>query len=172
MIGGKQCGPYELSQLADAGVGPDTYVWCKSMDDWKKAGEVADICRFFRQRLAGINTAAPTVQPSEQEFQRPMPQESGADPIVDYTDYSAEPRSFLAVSVLLTLLCFPITGFVAIYFSVMTRRLWAESKRGGRDADDYRRMAHDYSRQTRMWIGITFFIGVIFYAFMFRRLAS
>ena len=35
------------------GVRPDTYVWCKGMDDWMPADEVPDICRYFRQRLSG-----------------------------------------------------------------------------------------------------------------------
>lgn len=53
MIGGRQIGPLELTDLVKEGVRPDTYVWCKGMDDWAPAEDVADICRFFRQRLAG-----------------------------------------------------------------------------------------------------------------------
>lgn len=41
MIDGERRGPFELSQLADAGVRPGTYVWCKGMDDWEKAEDVA-----------------------------------------------------------------------------------------------------------------------------------
>jgi hypothetical protein len=48
------------------------------------------------------------------------------------------------------------------------RRLWNESEKRGEDADACREMAHDYSRQTKMWIGITFFLGLIFYAFIVR----
>ena len=29
MIGGEQRGPYELTELSEAGVTPETYVWCK-----------------------------------------------------------------------------------------------------------------------------------------------
>lgn len=29
----------------------DTYVWCKAMADWEKAGDVADICRHFRRTV-------------------------------------------------------------------------------------------------------------------------
>lgn len=39
--------------MVSQGVRPDTYVWCKGMDDWMKADEVPDICRYFRQRLSG-----------------------------------------------------------------------------------------------------------------------
>lgn len=55
MIGGVQRGPFPLDRLVEEGVRPDTYVWCKGMDDWVQANEVPDICRFFRQRLAGMH---------------------------------------------------------------------------------------------------------------------
>ena len=54
MIDGRQIGPIELDDIAEAGVRPDTYVWCKGMPDWQEASEVPDICRFFRLRLAGV----------------------------------------------------------------------------------------------------------------------
>ncbi len=54
MIDGQQKGPLELEEVADAGVRPDTYVWCKGMPDWAPASQVPDICRYFRLRLAGV----------------------------------------------------------------------------------------------------------------------
>lgn len=53
MIGGQQYGPMELGEMVKEGVRPDTYVWCKGMDDWMPASDVPDICRYFRQRLSG-----------------------------------------------------------------------------------------------------------------------
>ncbi len=190
MIDGARRGPFELAELADAGVRPDTYVWCKTMDDWQQARDVADICRHFRQRLAGIpasasvpsaeaagNAQEKTVSESEQNLEgipvrfRSMVEKSGIEPgtpLPDMTDCSSEPKSHLVLAVLVAFLCFPLTGLVAVYYSVMTRRLWNESEKRGEDADACRDMAHDYSRQTKMWIGITFFLGLIFYAFIVR----
>ena len=53
MIGGRQYGPMSLEDMPKEGVRPDTYVWCKGMDDWMQASDVPDICRYFRQRLSG-----------------------------------------------------------------------------------------------------------------------
>lgn len=53
MIDGHQYGPMEIEDLAREGVRPDTYVWCKQMEDWERAEDVPDICRYFRQRLSG-----------------------------------------------------------------------------------------------------------------------
>lgn len=59
MISGRQVGPLELEQIVEAGVRPDTYVWCKGMSDWQKASDVPDICRYFRLRLAGVLPVGP-----------------------------------------------------------------------------------------------------------------
>ncbi len=53
MIDGRQYGPMQLDDMVKEGVRPDTYVWCKGMDDWTLASDVPDICRYFRQRLSG-----------------------------------------------------------------------------------------------------------------------
>lgn len=53
MIGGRRYGPMELDDMVKEGVRPDTYVWCKGMEDWSPASDVPDICRYFRQRLSG-----------------------------------------------------------------------------------------------------------------------
>ena len=53
MIDGRQYGPMELDDMVKEGVRPETYVWCKGMEDWCQASEVPDICRYFRQRLSG-----------------------------------------------------------------------------------------------------------------------
>lgn len=55
-IDGAQKGPFTLEQLPGAGVTPDTWVWAKGMDDWLPACDVPEICRYYRQRLAGTLT--------------------------------------------------------------------------------------------------------------------
>lgn len=184
MIDGRQCGPFELSQLADAGVRPDTYVWCKDMSDWEKARDVAEICRFFRCRLAGVNmpdlnNSQPTDQPNGLKHDsdnipfrfRRIIADSDITPAPAHDtqpDTSQPPKTLLPLAILFTLLCFPLTGFVAIYYSVMASRLWAEGQKDRTDAKEYREMAHDYARQAKMWTGITFFLGLILIAFVVR----
>ena len=53
MIDGQQYRPMEMEHMVREGVRPDTYVWCKQMEDWERAEDVPDICRYFRQRLSG-----------------------------------------------------------------------------------------------------------------------
>lgn len=67
MIDGQQVGPLELDEIVEAGVRPDTYVWCKGMADWQRAAEVPDICRYFRLRLAGVLPTMPRAGFASQE---------------------------------------------------------------------------------------------------------
>lgn len=204
MIDGRQCGPYTLDELHDAGVRPSTYVWCKGMPEWQRADEVADICRFYRQRI--FNLMHPSIA-------RPDSPQSGneaeADVVSDDDPYANVPMSFrsplrkggvvpgkddfpnpadmpvnasrpptatLFLAILSTLICFPFTGCVAIYYSVKATRAWAEAQRSGSkssvklysdsEREELRRLAHDCSNSAKMWIGITFFLGIIMFAFL------
>lgn len=198
MIDGQRQGPFELEDLAKAGVDPDTYVWCKGMEDWQKAGDVADICRHFRRTVydrthgTPIGTPASTMEESQTTAPaaddpyadmplryRDMVRRSGQEahmPPEEEADINRPPANTVFLSLMLMLFCFPITGAVALYYSFQARRCWTESLRSqsksnkelydDKERERLRRNAHDYDRQARMWIGISFFLGMIFYAFM------
>lgn len=195
MIEGEKRGPFTLEELPDAGVMPDTYVWCKGMADWQQAGEVADICRYYRNHIFDMmhpSLAAPKDAPA-QEAEAPGISEEEINPL-DRRNVSGEnyveppvdtdraPSNMLPAAIIMTLLCFPPTGFVAIYFSFMSRKAWmmgsgAKDDGGMKqpgagsaaDKESYRKMAHDYARQAKMWTGITFFLGIILYGFITGR---
>ncbi len=199
MIDGEQRGPFELSQLSEAGVTPDTYVWCKGMADWQPASDVADICRFYRQRIFDLMhpSSAPAAEvPQRVPESQPDSDGNGGFPMrftgivgrdgdipemlpEEPVDTSVPPTSMLVVSILLTLFCFPFTGFVAIYYSIKSRQAWEEARRSeskssrrlytDEEREDRRILAHDYARAAKMWAGITFFLGMILYAFMVHK---
>lgn len=187
MIDGERRGPFTLEELADAGVRPDTFVWCKGMDDWQQARFDADICRMFRQRIFAINHPEPPKPPTPAATENPDPgiPENIVTPhqiphVEPVTDTSAQPTSMLLASFLLTFFCFPFTGMLAIYYSVKARKSWEDSRRSRsqgesalyteREREELRTQAHDYARRARMWCGITFFLGIAFYAIMGQRL--
>lgn len=190
MIDGERRGPFRAEELPEAGVRPETYVWCKGMDDWQRAEEVADICRFFRLRIFDLmhpSQVGPIEpNPASVEPQDPNPGEIDPEdpyifrrnrPITEETpDTDIQPVSMLIPAIVLTLLCFPPTGFVAIYYGVMTRRTWAaahnEPYAKELPAEEKVRLslaAHDYSRSAKLWTGITFFLGIILFAFLTLR---
>lgn len=204
IIDGEQKGPFSLEELPQAGVRPSTYVWCKDMSDWQKAEEIPDICRFFRIRIHDLmhpgssqilhtaftnETSAgnPAVGHTENEdpladippvFRRPlrkMDVRPGPKPDTE-PDPDIPPRSMLTPAIIATIFCFPPTGFIAIYYSILSARSWKtgnpDRSEGDKNSDldieyrDRRKMAHDYSRQARMWTGITVCFGMILYSFL------
>ena len=86
MINDKQVGPMELPELVEAGLMPDTYVWCKGMADWQQANEVADICRFFRNRI--FDLMHPTVENQQSGTETPT---GPTEPLAD-EDYKGMKR--------------------------------------------------------------------------------
>lgn len=194
MIDGERRGPFSLDQLSDAGVRPDTYVWCKGMDDWQKAEEVADICRHYRRRIFDLMhpsspgtgsardaEAAPAADPYADipPRYRAMARRAGIPPAGTAErrpDTSMPPSPTLFLAIFLTLFCFPLTGFVAIYYSYRARAAWTESLRSeskndrklysDSEREQLRADAHDFDRSAKMWTGITFFLGLILFAFM------
>lgn len=174
IIDNTQQGPFELDELRNAGILPTTYVWCKGMADWKQAREVADICRYFRiylsdgpQMKSAQNNLLSTPQQSDEDIQqiplryRHIIQKSGAEFKLQEPeeDHTVPPTTWMAYSILLTIICFPPTGFVAIYFALQSSKLW---KQGNKSE------AHQAAKKSRMWTLLTLFIGLIFIAFLLR----
>lgn len=186
MIDGVRQGPYELDELAEAGVRPDTYVWCKGMETWEKAEDVADICRMYRQRISSL--MHPTVyQPTEiMSDQTPARQEQEAEeepagptrygtfqdaPFPEEENPAMMPRPILLAAIFVTVFCFPPTGFAAIFYSIKSRKLWYASRvEQGEQARQLQTEAHSANRMARMLTGISFFLGLIVWAFLGRYL--
>lgn len=189
MINDRRCGPFTLEELADAGVRPDTYVWSRDLPDWTHADEVADICQFFRKRIADLKRPRPVGLPASAqetpEVQEETPEriwlhnlpEPEEDP-ADHDPSQPPPPMLLPLAIMVTLLCFPPTGIVAIYYAIKARKNWAEACRS-----DSRSSAQLYSdserrdirthmavcvRRSMMWTGISAFLGMIVYAAIAR----
>lgn len=180
IINSEQRGPFTLEELAAAGVRPETYIWCKGMDDWRKARDVADVCRYWRQYLSGtLPSQLPVPQAPEQqdnaltsadEDPRHIRQVRSFDPAGPEPglDIEQTPRSLLLPAVLVTIACFPLTGFIAIWHAYKASREWQDAKLAERDnpqlSKELKADAHDAVRSAKMWIGITFFMGMIMMA--------
>lgn len=169
IINGEQQGPYRLDEFPEAGICPDTYVWCKGMTEWRKAEEVGEICRFFRQRLSGTDSEpeGAEMQSDEEETLEDIPlrfrrivRDSGT-PVEKLPDDSEQlPQPMLVEAILVTLFCFPLTGFIAIWSAIKCSRCIKNGDSAG---------AREYARKRKMWVGITFFLGIIQSAFVMMK---
>lgn len=181
IIDDKQAGPFELEQLAEAGVRPDTYVWCKDMDDWKQAREVGDICRFFRRRLFDREHPAlaapeqPVAVPeiTQQDVLSQVPPQfrrtlSKADPAhVDWNsfsntpDYSREPSTWWPFPMVFSLLFFFPLGLLAISQARKSQKAWRQGQA---------QEAHEYARRGKMAAGMSFSFGFVIVAALIQLL--
>lgn len=179
MINGERRGPFTLDQLVEAGVTPETYVWCKGMPDWVQAREDGEICRYFRRRIFDrMHPQAPTadtppVNAPQTDLLANIPlsfrgivRRSGELPQTpdepQEQEHVVPPRSRLIDAIMVTLLCCPLTGIVAIYFAYKTNELWLKNQRNE---------SYDMARKAKMWIGITIFLGVMLNAFAYLMLS-
>ncbi|MDE6576864.1 MAG: CD225/dispanin family protein, partial [Muribaculaceae bacterium] len=72
---------------------------------------------------------------------------------------SIPPTPMIGFAVLSAVLfCLP-TGLVAIYFAVKSRNAWKKGEN---------KTAYDFNRSAKMWTGISFFLGLILFAFIMR----
>ena len=187
---GVQQGPFELEELPEKGVRPSTYVWCKGMPDWEKAEDVADICRLYRNRIHDLmhpqvnnnpddanpatgnqsridlskKTDTQNLSASPTRFDKileksEMPPLPTIEEIDNNENTAVPPVSMVAYAWIVTLLFFPPTGIAALVFSYKSIDAW---KRGENKS------AYDYNRAAKMWVGVSFFLGIILYAFLFR----
>ncbi len=63
-INGKEAGPFELEDLRNQNIGPDTRVFAPGWTDWRNASEVAEIKQLFTAARTTPPTPKPTVTPT------------------------------------------------------------------------------------------------------------
>lgn len=187
MIDGEQRGPYTVKELIAEGVRPDTYVWCKEMVDWQEARYVAEICRAFRQRLAGVDFTdsqssqdeRPTFIPKTENAVGRQRGGSSLSRFLQEAEMNAErfpdaedlmthpPKMLIPAAILVTLFFFPLTGIFALYYGIKGIKLWNKAKKeSSSEADREIKEAKSYITMSKMLTGISFFLGMIVYVFI------
>lgn len=181
-IDGEQKGPFSLDQLADAGVRPSTYVWCKGMDDWDRADHVEEIRNLFRHHIQRKQTEK-LEQPANPQVQQPGNTAEGEQPPTmrfplppqeEEVDLNRPPQVSMTLAVMSLILCFLPTGIAAVYFTYRAQKTWEKALGGGKKEEERReseeeikKQAHEYERLSKMWLGLTVAFGIIFWTLVF-----
>lgn len=176
IINDTQVGPMELPELVEAGLMPETYVWCKGMDDWQQAREVADICRFFRNRIFDLmhpTAGSPATPAGDQtrefrlmedadykgmkrrEFYNAVGEQvahTAKDPDQEKLEQGIPPAPLPGWLALLAILLFFPLGIPALLQSRKGQKLWA----AGMEAQ-----SHETARSARMCAGMAVCLGVV-----------
>lgn len=186
-INNEQKGPFTLEQLIEEGIRPSTYIWTKGMEHWLHAEDDPDICRAMRHHLADLQSPTSQITQNPQNtdnFPKPedrargfrivrFPWLDGAEFNPETEDFDRKPPGLLAISVLVTIFCFPVTGTFAIYFALLSNRFWRKSNEPDLPPElrrQFRIESHDACRKAKMAIGISFFMALIVFAFAMRTL--
>lgn len=144
----EQKGPISPMQFSMYNITPDTFVWCEGMNDWTRAGSVAELHDCFTTRQA--QTPPPYTnnnydqQPSQQRPMQPCPD------------------SNLVWAILTTLFCCLPLGIVAIVYACKVNdRYMMGDIQGAIDASEKAKKWSIYSA-----VG-AFIILVIYFIFIF-----
>ncbi len=182
-----QCkGPFLLEELQDAGVGPETYVWAKKMSDWQMAKDVEEIRNYNRMLLSRKKHEAEAAQRAEKE--RRVSLKSGKsfrrfgidfEIVEEKVDTTTPPQVSIVSAILVMLFCFPLTGLVALIYAIRSRKEWAKAERSEttgesklytpKEREECKLRAYHFALQSKMWIGISFFLGFIVYAVLLNN---
>ncbi len=177
VIDKKQIGPCSIEELVEAGLRPDNYVWCKGMDDWEPAKDVADICRHFRQRLFDrMHPSAPaTPQAAQQrqeqagteemrhmksrEFWNEVAHQVAETQPDEKEAESHKPITWYPFPLILSAIVFFPLGIPAVIYARKAEKLWSE----GRQAE-----SHEAARTGKMCGGVALCMGLLLLGALIR----
>ena len=143
-------GPFEVEELVAKGVKATDLVWCEGMSQWTPASEVAEVMA----QINGASAAVPPVVPCQPPV-FVQPQESAPRYCAQAQEPApAMPNTWLAVSIVVTLLCCVPFGLVAVIKAARVETLW----RNGQYEE-----AEETSASAKKWTIITFVCGLVFY---------
>lgn len=115
-----QRGPVAGERLLEFGVTPETPVWCEGMADWMPAETVDELKPLFQQQ-------PPQFGQQQYRYQQPYNQnrQYGYNPQQPVPE---KPDSWLAWSILCTIMCCLPLGVVGIVYAAQVDSLWNQGK--------------------------------------------
>lgn len=127
IIDGIEQGPFSLIQVREMHLSPATPVWCTGMPDWVTAAELPELAEW----LSIPEPASAQACDSEQN--------SGhTEECTSTTPAEPMPPTYLAWSIVATLLCCLIPGVIAIIFSAKVEPRWHKGDiQGAKNASDW-----------------------------------
>ena len=76
----------------------------------------------------------------------------------------------MTLAILSMFLCFLPAGVAATVFTYKSQKAWnqaMEARQRGEDPSDLQSRAHEFARLSKMWLGLTVALGVIFWTLIF-----
>lgn len=151
VINNQQTGPVAEEQLLEAGLTPDTLVWCEGMPQWLPASQVPQLAHLFAQ----------------QQGVPPQPPCYGTAPGMQQPYRPEKPNCRVGWAVVLTILGFVCCGIIPGVFGVLaivegngSESLWAAGRYD--EAEAKARLARRWVTVTAVIEAVTFVLCVAF----------
>ncbi|CAN5846971.1 hypothetical protein BH24BAC1_BH24BAC1_02250 [soil metagenome] len=152
--GANTFGPYDLEELREKNIGPETKVWYEGMGGWTRAAEVPELSGWFRHVPPPVDRVPP-------------PPGASSPPTPPGAASGIPPKSWLIESILATIFCCLPLGLVGIIFASKV-----ESRYYAGDVEGARRASKDAETWTKIsiavavigWI-VSFFFGLFPFLF-------
>ncbi len=127
---GSQHGPCTVDDLRASGaIAPTTPVWSEGMADWTQAGHVQELETLFS---GSVGPTPPPVSPANAAFGQQPGQEAAQPgrPAAETRQpvYRHKPDSWLAWSIIATIMCCPLLGIPAIVYASKVDSLWNDGR--------------------------------------------
>ncbi len=132
-----QYGPFPVEELKRKGITPNTLVWSNGMADWVEAGKVPELSNLFYN--SGYSSTTPP---------QPGYSAGSGNGNVNIPEMRPMPKNWFVEAILLTLLCSPIFGIIAIIYANKV-----ESRYYAGDYDG----AVSSAKSAKMWVLIGLF---------------
>lgn len=100
----EQFGPLSIDELKRRGITPSTLVWKNGMAGWTEAGKVMELSNLFYS--SGYNSATTSTSNNK-----------GANRGSSIPEMRPIPKNWFTEAILVTLLCSPIFGVIAIIYA-------------------------------------------------------
>lgn len=129
-VNGQHEGPFDIEQLRQHGVTPESLVWNNTMTNWTPAGQVPEIAQalFCNNAVPPRQEyRQPPYQPGYQQsgYQQSGYQQPGYQQQAQYNTAPGEmPSTYLVWAILVTLLCCLPCGIVSIVYASKVESLW------------------------------------------------
>lgn len=139
---GEQNGPVNGESLKVYGVTRETLVWCEGMPDWAKAGDVPELAPLF-----AMTPPPPPSRPTPPVRQMSVRQGGASSYIPDRC-----PDNHMVWAVLVTILCSPLFGIIAIVKASKVERLWYQGDKVG---------AVEAANSAKTWCWVAAIVGIL-----------
>ncbi len=152
---GNQVGPISEILFPNYGVTPSTLVWCEGMPEWRQASQVPQLRHLFGN--ATPPPPPPRQAPEPPRYERPRNEGYRAER-VDNAPAEPCPPTYLAWSIVVTILCCIFTGVPAIVYACQVSSKYSQGDYAG---------ARRASEQAKIWIIVSVVLGFVCGIFSF-----